>query len=591
MSGFGRFLNELKRRRVYRAAVVYAVAALAVVEAADLMLPRLGLPDAVITVVVVFALLGLPLVLVLAWVFESTPEGMVRTEAVETPAVSPTRGLYAVAAGALVIVAGIGWWLLGAIGSTESDPDAPGATVGAKSIAVLPFRDMSPTGDQQWFSEGLAEEILGALARVPDLRVVARQSSFALADAAIEEIADRLDVTHVLLGSVRTEGDRAIIRAQLTEVERQTDLWSRDFRPQLTSVLDAQEEIARAVVEALEVELGSIGDARLMAASTTSPLAHEEYLRGLQLWNRRSEPDILSAIEHFRQAVDLDSAYAAAWAGLAYAYLVLPEYSPTADVDRVRDQSESAAARALSLDPLQPDALTAMGWGRMIHHYDWQGAEDLIGRALATDSTNGNALHWQSHVLSWQGRSEEAVALARKAIELDPLSSIMRQNLGYILMEAREYEEALQQSERVRSSEPNFTVSRRTIWNIHTRTGRYEAAAEALTTWLVGIGRDAAAAERLARRFADAAARFGESGQGGGLSRSLVDRLEPGLELAGQLYAAVGDGEATLEILEQAYHERAGARSLLSVKVNPLYDFLRDDPRFEELVRRVGLED
>ncbi len=289
--------------------------------------------------------------------------------------------------------------------------------------------------------------------------------------------------------------------------------------------------------------------------------------------------------------MDLDSTYAAAWAGLAYAYLVLPEYLPTVDVERVRDQSESAAARALSLEPEQPDALTAMGWVRMIHNYDWQGAEDLIGRALARDSTNGNALHWQSHVLSWQGRRSEAVALARRATELDPLSSIMRQNLAYILMEAREYEEALRQSERVRSSEPNFTISHRITWNINTRMGRYEAAAEALTTWLVGTGRDAAAATELAREFADAAARFGGTGQPGNLSRALIDQLQPGLEIAGQLYAAVGDQETTMEILEQGYRERSGARSLLSVKVNPLYDFLRDDPRFQELVRQVGLED
>ncbi len=589
MNRFIRFLNELRRRNVYRVAVVYAVSGLAVVEAADLMLPRLGFADSAVTFIVVVVLLGLPPVAVLAWAYESTPEGIVRTKPVDPPA-TPTRGLWRAAAGALVVVAGVGWWLLAARG-TAADTPQPGAAVEAKSIAVLPFRDMSPSGDQRWFSEGLAEEILGALARVPDLRVAARQSSFALSDATIGEIGDQLGVTHVLSGSVRTEGDRARIGAQLTEVESQRALWSRDFRPELTSVLDAQEEIARAVVDALEVELGSIGEAQLMMASTASPVAHEEYLRGLQLWDRRSEPDVLSAIDHFRHAVELDSTYAAAWAGLAYAYLVLPEYSPTADVERVRNQSESAAARALSLDPEQPDALTAMGWGRMIHHYDWQGAEDLIGQALAVDSTNVHALHWRSHVSSWQGRHAEAVALARKATELDPLSSIMRQNLAYILMEARQYSEALRELDRVLSAEPSFTISHRTIWNINTRMGRYERAAGALTAWLVRTGRDAAAVTELSREFAEAAARFGEMGQPGTFSGELVDRVQPGLEIAGQLYAAVGDRETTLELLEQAYRERSGARSLLSVKVNPLFEFMRDDPRFQQLVRRVGLED
>ena len=155
----------------------------------------------------------------------------------------------------------------------------------------------------------------------------------------------------------------------------------------------------------------------------------------------------------------------------------------------------------------------------------------------------------------------------------------------------REYEEALRQLGRVLSPAPNFAVSHRTIWNVNARMGRYEAAGTALETWLIRTGRDAVAARRLAREFEDAAARFGRDGQPGTLSRALIDRTQPGLEMTGQLYAAVGDRETTLDLLEQASHERAGAHNLLSMKVNPLYDFLRDHPRFQDLLRRIGLED
>ena len=508
-----------------------------------------------------------------------------------TKLVTKTHMRFGFTIAAILVFSAAGLWLYSQRKIADSPQTHLDTVVTTKSIAVLPFRDMSPSSDQAWFGEGLAEEILGALTRIPDLRVVARQSSFALVDATIGEIETRLGVTHVLSGSVRREGSRARIRAQLTQVGTQGVIWSRNFQPELSSVLDAQEEIARAVVEALEVEVGSIGNTGIMPASTANPLAYEHYLRGLQFWNRRSEADILSAIEHFRQAVGLDSSYAAAWAGLAYGYLVLPEYSPTADVQRVRDQSAVAAQKALEIDPDQPDALTAMGWGRMIYHYDWQGAEALIARALALDSTNVNALHWQSHVSSWQGRPAEAVALARKAVKLEPLSSIIRQNLAFILMEAREYDAALREVDRVLSMESSFNVSIRSIWNIHTRMGRYEKAGEALETWLVQTGRDAVAAAELAREFSVAAARFGSTGQAGTLSRKLVDRLQPGVEVAGQLYAAVGDRETTLELLEQAARERAGARNLLSIKVNPLYNFLRDDPRFRDLMRQVGLDD
>ena len=570
-------------------AVGYAVAALAIIEAADLVLPRLGVADSVINVLLALALVGFPVAVGFAWLYDVTPDGMVRTD---PPPSSPQKGVrvpYPAAVASLLVVASIGWWL-GSGRFSDSEQSAAVPPTESRSLAVLPFRDMSPSGDQQWFGEGVAEEILGALARVPDLRVVARESSFALEGATIGEIAERLGVTHVLSGSVRTEGNRARIRAQLTEVEGESGVWSREFQPELTSVLDAQEEIARAVVDALEVELAALGSAAIMSASTANPIAHENYLRALRLWNRRSEPDILLAIDHLGQAVSLDPDYAAAWAGLAYAHLVLPEYSPTADVERARTESTAAAVRALEIDPDQPDALTAMGWVRMIHHYDWTAAEENIERALSLDPSSVNALHWQSHVLSWSGRFLEALLLARRAADLDPLSAVIRTNLAFILMEAREYEEGLQQLEIVLDSDPDFGVGHRTMWNINTRMGRHEAAAESLETWFVRTGRDATAASELAAEFLVARRTWVESGQQQTLSRELVDRLQPGLEVSGQLYASVGDRDTTLELLERGYRERAGSRSLLSAKVNPLYDFLRDDPAFRDLLRRLGLD-
>jgi hypothetical protein len=282
----------------------------------------------------------------------------------------------------------------------------------------------------------------------------------------------------------------------------------------------------------------------------------------------------------------LDPGYAAAWAGLAYAYLVLPEYSPDADVVTVRERSAAAAARSLEIDPDQTDALTAMGWGRMIHDYEWEEAERLIARALDLDSSNVNALHWQSHVVSWKGRHDEAVALARKGVDLDPLSPIMRSNLGFILMEAREYEDALRELEAV---PPNFEFNRRTVWNINTRMGRFGPAAEALVSWMTQRGDASAIANELAEEFEVAASRFAASGEPGTFSPGLIDGARLGLTVEGQLYASVGDRDATLDVLERGYRERAGARSVLSLQINPLYGFLHGDPRFEELVRQVGV--
>ncbi|MDH3732356.1 MAG: hypothetical protein OEU54_02435, partial [Gemmatimonadota bacterium] len=548
--------------------------------------PRLGSPDTAVTFVLIVGLLGLPVVVVLAWVYQITPDGVRRTSIDD--AVPPSgSGSYLVAASVLAVVLAAGWWIVWGRASADT-ANAVSASSNPRSVAVLPFRDQSPARDQAYLGEGLAEEILTALARVPDLRVVAAQSSFAMATATIDEIEQQLSVTHVLSGSVRTDDGSARISARLTEVITEEVAWQREFSLELSNVLEAQEQIARAVVDVMEIELGAVGADGLMGASTTNEVAHQEYLRGLRLWNRRSESDVLSAIEHFRNAVSLDPDYAAAWAGLAYAYLVLPEYSPDADVIRMREQSAAAAQRALEIDPDQTDALTAMGWGRMIHDYDWETAEDLIARSLSLDSTNVNALHWQSHVVSWQGRHDEAIALARKGVNQDPLSSIMRQNLVFILMEARLYEEALREAERIIADEPALEF-RRTVWNINARLGRHAAAADALEVWITSRGVDLTTANELAREYRVAAADFASSGQASRLTRQLVERARLGLEIEGQLHASVGDAEATLNVLERGYRERAGARSLLSVRINPLYEFLLGNPRFEELVRQVGL--
>lgn len=512
------------------------------------------------------------------------------------------RGRLAIAATAVVLLAG-GTILFGPFGPPvpADEPETvrgrlasppPGRAVAARSsrsVAVLPFRDLSREGDLSWLGHGLAEDILGALGRVPGLDVVARASSFTLADERIGTIGQELGATHVLSGSVRTDGDVATISAQFVSVDGEREVWARDFRPTLGQYSDARQQITRSVVAALEIELGEIESSRVIEQATTEPLAYEHYLRGLQFWDRRSEAAILRAVDHFRTAVDVDPRYAAAWAGLSYAYLVLPEYLTAADVAGVRAESRAAARRALDLDPDQPDALTAMGWGRLVQDYDWQAAEELIGRALQLEPTNVRALHWQSHVVSWQGRHEEAVALASRAAELDPLSPIMRQNLGYILMEAGRYEEALAQLEQVLVREPGYAISIRTGWNIETRRKRFAEAAQLLENWLVARGRDALAAGQLSEEFASQARSFAETGRVGRLSMQLLQRLDMGVEVAGQPHAAVGDGERTLAALEQAYRQRTGNRNLLGIRINPLYDFLRDDPRFQDVVERVGL--
>ncbi len=585
MNPLSRFLGELKRRKVYRAAVVYSVASVAIFQAAESILPRLGLPDAAVTAVLLIALLGLPVALVLAWMFEVTSDGVVRTRPSETP--SGGRASYIVAGLVLVTVLSAGWWLLRSLRSAD---EGAVASISNPVVAVLPFRDTSPTDDFAWLGEGIAELVLTGLARVPGLAVPGAQSSFLLADAPTDEIGARLGATHVLSGSVQVDGPRASVQARLIEVASGRVHWTLTFQPELDQPLEVQEQIARAVVDALKLELGPVGTGTLVRLSTV-PEANFAYVRGRRLWNARSAPLVRSAIGQFTDAVERDPEFAAAWAGLSYAHLVLPEVDPGADVALARAESRRAAERALEIDPDEPDALTALGWVLMIHEYDWAEAERLISRALEIDSTDVDALHWQSHVVSWQGRHDEAVQLARKAVELEPLPAIYRANLAFILNEARDYDGALDEVASVLAIDPGFAAGHRTGWNVRTRQGRMDLAADALVGLLEATGGDEIVARELAAAFEEAATRFRREGVAGSLPADLVQRARLGLQVEGQMHAAVGDREQTLRLLNRAHRERAGARNLLSIGVSPLFDFLRDDPEFLDILQRVGLDD
>jgi TolB-like protein/Flp pilus assembly protein TadD len=454
------------------------------------------------------------------------------------------------------------------------------------TVAVLPFRDMSSDGGQAWFGEGVAEEVLNALNRIPDIHVVARTSSFRMQDAAMTAIAESLDVTHVVQGSIRREGDFVRISAQLVDAQSEAVLWSSAFNYESSSVMMVQGDIARAVANALHIELGPV-EARLIETSPTAvPGAQEAYIRGRNQWNTRTESGIQSAIRHFERAIELDPTFAEAYAGLANAYLVLPEYAADAHRRLVTEESEKAATRALELNPDLVEGLTSMGWIRLIHHYDWEGAEQSLRRALSVDSTSTDALHWMSHVLAWQGRHDEALFYAKLAVAHDPASALLIANLAHILMDARQDEASIIQADRALSLKGGLSVAYRSRWDVLYRLGRYSEASETFQRWAGITGRNLTAA-----RIVDSLiTRYLQSGEPQRLTPSLVQSLRLGTHLVGHVSAAVGDGETALGALQAAVSERSGSRSVLSMKINPVYDFLRDDLRFLAMLKEVGLD-
>jgi TolB-like protein/Flp pilus assembly protein TadD len=428
MSGVTGLFAELKRRKVFRVAVVYAATAFVVLQAADIMLPRMGIPDWGVGLVVALAVLGFPIALVLAWALELTPDGLKRTE--PAPAAQAGQGPAPALLGkrtmfvsALLVVLGIGigtgWFLRPASGPDVTPP-------ADRSIAVLPFADMSPNRDQEYFSDGLSEEILNLLAQIRDLRVIGRTSSFAFKgrNEDLRTIGSTLGVAYLLEGSVRKAGDDLRITAQLIEVEGGSHLWSQSYDRRLENVFAIQTEIAGSIAEALRVSLVGPDQAAPVAQAAASLPAYDLFLQARRLIQGRTRSGIEAARELLDQALALDPDYAPALAAAAQAVLHLHDRaSGYGDIplDQAAAMAQPLLDRALALDPNLAEAHAVQGL-LLVLQSDYPRAEAALARALALNPSLSDALHWRAGMLGDAGRLRERLATQRRLAELDPLN-------------------------------------------------------------------------------------------------------------------------------------------------------------------------
>lgn len=412
------FFDELRRRGVAKAATVYAVVAWAVIESSSVIFPALQLPDWTVTFVVVLALLGFPVALIGAWVFDWTRHGIVRTPSRDAldPVAAATlhRGRvldFAVIAVLLGVIGWLGW---------ERAFDADKSEGVLDSIAVLPFANMSGDPDNEYFGDGLAEELLNSLVRVEGLRVAARTSSFEYKDQNIDvrRIGEALNVAAVLEGSVRRAGDRVRVAAQLIRVEDGFHLWSDTFDASLEDIFAVQDRIALAIVDALRVRLGAGTRARVTTHHTRDVRAFEAYLRGRFEMNRRTAVSLERAVEEFRAAIGHDPDYAAAYSGLSDSWLLRANYGGIPRDEAIR-QAEPMARRALALDPDLAEAHASLGLVLQTQDQKAASVAPLL-RAIELNPSYSPAFHWLALSYSDLGRFDEAVELLQKAVEIDP---------------------------------------------------------------------------------------------------------------------------------------------------------------------------
>jgi adenylate cyclase len=585
------FLSELRRRRVFRVLVGYCAAALAVIGAANDILPALSLPAWTVSLVVVLALVGLPVALVLAWAFDVTPDGVTRTpDEDEAPGAAPapsgarpTRARYA-AVGIVVLAAGAAAYAWFALAARTGD----GADV-AHSVAVLPFVNLSGDPANEYFSDGLTEEILNALANVPELNVPARTSSFAFKGKAedVVVIGQRLRVTHLLEGSVQRAGDRVRITAQLIDARSGLHQWSHTYTIETKDLFAAEDEISRDVARELRVRLAP--RVVLARGGTDDPRAHDLYLQGLatlyapapsrEAWKAH----MLDAIRDFQGALAVDSTYALAWSGIADAYSLLSDdFWPPREA---QPRAKEALLEALALDPGLAEAHASLG--AMLLWFDWDraGAERELRRALTLNPRYALAHMHLSGLYQTRRQFREGAAEMAAAERLDPENPRLRGFLDQARTRAGEggpLRDSLQAAVRAHPGDHELELR---LLGVVIAAERWRDAA-ALTPGASGdsllaplcacavlipvsVGDTPTARRRLDRQVAYAHEHY----------------VRPADIAAG--YMALGEKETALRWLERGFRERD--QTMISLDEDDYWAPLRGDPRFEAIRRRVGL--
>jgi TolB-like protein/tetratricopeptide (TPR) repeat protein len=582
------FFSELKRRNVYKVAVAYAVVGWLLVQVTTQVFPIFEIPNWALRLIVLAIIIGFPIALVMAWAFELTPEGIKRTEVADT--MPPVAGqkkhvwIYVVVIGAAISVA---LFFLGRYTAGNGTPrQSEVATVSAKSIAVLPFDNLSRDPDNAFFAEGVQDEILTRLAKVADLKVIARTSTqkFKSAPADLRDVAKQLDVTNILEGSVQKVNDQVRVNVQLINALTNAHLWAEIYDRKLSDIFAVQSDIAKTVADTLQAKLTGSEKQMIAAQPTSDTTAYELYHKGRSLWGKRTGDNIPKAIAFFEQAIARDPNYALAYAGLASAYILSPFYTG-ADRREAGSKAKEAALKALRLDPNLAEAHAALGKVLFFSEIDLAGATREYKRAIELKPNDADAHHWFSNdSLAALGRFDEAIAEGKRSVELDPLSIVINADLGETLFYARRFDESVAQLRKTLEIDPtsfythyNLGIALQAKGDLSGAITEYEKAKQLSDN------------PAVATFWAQAKAHAGDKDAARRMLSEL-DEISKHREvlsyLRALLYLSLNNKDEALHWLEQGYEERDGS-NICWLKVDPLLDSLHGEPRFQALVEKI----
>ena len=462
--------------------------------------------------------------------------------------------------------------------------------IAIESIAVLPFANQNNDPDTDYLSDGLTESIINSLTQLSNLRVIPRSSVFRYKGKDSDPLTagKELGVRAVLTGRILQRGDNLTVSAELVDVRDNKELWGEQYNRKTADALAVQQEIAQVISARLRPKLSGEEQKEVAKRETTNPEAYQLYLKGRYYLEKRTREGTNKAIEYFQQAIDKDPNYARAFAGLADSYVLLSVAIPRSSVPpkEAFPKAKTAAMRALQIDEKLAEAHTSLAQIKVLYEWDWPGAEREYKRAIELDPNYATAHHWHGLYLAGMGRFDEAILEIRKAQEIDPLSPIIYASAGWVFFYARQYDQAIEQQGKALEIDPNFAIAHGRLAQAYEKKGMNKEAVEEYVKaeMLLGENQEEIAALRQAYNF---------SGMRGFWQKQLDQALErskrqhvPATVIAGY-YAHLGEREQAIQWLEKAYEERD---PMWLLRVDQRWDELRSDPRFVDLIRRVGLE-
>ena len=577
------FFAELKRRNVYKVAVAYAVVGWLLVQVATQVFPFFEIPNWAVRLIVLLIAIGFPIALLIAWAFELTPEGLKRTEDVDLAKQSRRKSrawIYTVIVGALLSV---GLFMLGRYGFREKI--SASSELPAKSIAVLPFVNMSADKNDEYLSDGVSEELITALSKITGLQVKARTSSFAFKgkNEDIQKIGELLHVSHLLEGSVAKAGNKLRITAQLIQASDGNHEWSDTYDREMQDIFAVRSEVAQQVAATLKVRLLGEEKKQLDKKPTENLEAYNLYRQGRYYADKLSEEGMAKARPFFEQAIKKDPRFALAYTGLADNYVIAAD--AIIPPREAFSKAKEAALKAIEMDDSLAEAHASLGFVHYHYDWDWAAAEKEFKRAITLNPQSAQSYTLYTHFLSGMGRYDEASKYGARALELDPLSVSNYWFLGWGAIYAGRYDDAIAQFSKASELDPNNPWTRWFLGRSYLFKGMPQRGVEEMETALhlspddpLGLGfvgyayavtgRRPDALKILQRLDALGKRRF----------VSTISRV--------YVYAGLGDKDKAFEWLEKAYQERSD--SLAWFHNDPESKGLRSDPRFAALMRKIG---